>query len=124
MVRLFVIGSIVSLALVAAETAPSMAGVSIDIGGRHRISCREGANIVRDAGFWRVRPIACGGREYRYRGLRHHRMFAITVRSWSGRIVDVERIGGGGSGYGGGYGDGGGYGGGYGDDYDNNDDEN
>jgi hypothetical protein len=48
-------------------------------------------------------------------------MFAITVASRSGRIVDVERIGGGGDG--GGYG-GGGYGGGYGgygDDYDDED---
>jgi len=123
MVKAFVIGSIMSLALVTTQAAPSMAGVSIDIGGRHRISCREGANIVRDAGFWRVRPIDCGGRVNRYRGLRHHRMFAITVSSRSGRIIDVQRIGGGG-GYGGGYGDGGGDGGGYGDGYDNNDDGN
>jgi hypothetical protein len=114
MFKAFMIGSIISLALVAAETAPSLAGINIEIGGRHRISCREGANIVADAGFWRVRPIKCGGSLYRYRGLRHHRMFAITVTSRNGHIVDVHRIGGGG-----GYGDGGGYGGGggYGDDY-------
>src|SRR5689334_17910537 len=79
MLKVLLIGSIVSLTLVAAETAPTMAGVNIDIGGRHRISCREGANIVADAGYWRVRPIVCGGREYRYRGMRHHRMFAVTV---------------------------------------------
>ena len=83
------------------------AGVSIDLGiGGGRISCRQGARIVANAGFRRVRPIDCSGREYSYRGIRRGRMFEIDVRSRNGRIISVDRIGGGG-GYGGygGYGD-------------------
>lgn len=74
-------------------------------GGGH-ISCRQGARIVRSAGFRRVRPIECSGSEYSYRGFRRDSVFEIRVRSRNGRITDIRRRGGGG----------------YGDDYDDYDD--
>lgn len=103
-----------ALGMLAVGSGPSLAGVDIDIGigggggygGGGRISCRQGARIVRSAGFRGVRAIDCYGREFSYRGFRRDRMFKIDVRSRNGRIVNIDRIGRGGGG------------GGYGDDYD------
>lgn len=122
---------------IGAARADSNVDIGIGLGGgydagpyywpaRQRISCREGSRIVASAGFRRVRPFDCSGSEYGYRGFRRDNMYNITVKSSSGRILDIDRIrrsGGYGDDddddYGGGYGGGGGYGDDY-DDYDDN----
>ena len=126
--------------VIVGPVSSARAGTNVDIGigpggtydsgpyywpARRGISCGEGRRIVASAGFRRVTPVVCHGREYTYRGIRRDSMYSITLRSFSGRIKDVHRIRRGGGGYGGydeddyndrPYGDGG-YGGGY-DDYD------
>lgn len=136
------VGALSLAALVASPIGAARAEPDVEIGiglgsgydpgpfywpARQRISCGEGSRIVASAGFRRVRPFDCSGSEYGYRGFRRDNMYNITVRSSSGRILDIERIrrggygdddgGYGGGGYGGGYGGGGGYG----DDYDDYD---
>jgi hypothetical protein len=64
-------------------------------GGHHggwRISCGEGREKVRWAGFRKVRPIDCDGKNYRYKARKHGDWFVVTVRSKNGRIVDVDPI--------------------------------
>jgi len=113
MLKKFIVAGALALGLLGVGVAgPASAGADIDIGigvgrgGGGRISCRQGAHIVANAGFRRVRPLDCSGSQYAYRGFRHDNMFEISVRSRSGRITNVERIRrGGGYGGGGGYGD-------------------
>ena len=104
MIRNLMIAAAFSLGLLTVSSGPSMAGVNIDlnIGGKGRISCRQGAGIVANAGYRRVRPVECNGSEYTYRGIRRDSLFNITVRSRNGSITGVDRIRRGG---GGGYGD-------------------
>jgi hypothetical protein len=85
----------IGLMMMPVATIPAKAGVNIDIniGGKNRISCGRGRNIVEDYGFRNVRPRDCGGRNYRYIGRRHGNTFVITLDSRRGRIVNVHRIG-------------------------------
>jgi len=103
MIRIWIAAGTLSLGLLATGAiGPAQAGINIDIvgGGGGRISCREGARVVRYAGFRDVRPIDCSGSSYSYRGVRRHSLFEIRVRSKSGRISDVIRLRGrGGGGY-------------------------
>ena len=104
MFKNFMVAGALSLGLLAVGAGPSQSGVNIDLGigggGGGRISCRQGARIVSDAGFRRVRPLDCSGSQYSYRGFRRDSMFQITVRSRNGRIMNVDRIRRGGGGYG------------------------
>ncbi len=52
----FVVAGALSLGLLAVESGPSQSGINIDIDSG-RISCRQGARIVSNAGFRRVRPL-------------------------------------------------------------------
>lgn len=84
-----------ALLLVAfAGPEPARADVNVDIhiGGHGRISCREGARIVFRHGYHSVVALNCAGRYYKYRGWRGFRKFVITVRSSTGRIVDIDRV--------------------------------
>jgi hypothetical protein len=103
MFKNFMVAGALSLGLLAVGPGPSQSGVNIDLGiggGGGRISCRQGARIVANAGFRRVSPLSCGGSQYSYRGFRRDNMFRITVRSRNGRITNVYRIRRGGGGYG------------------------
>ena len=115
MLKTILVAATAGIGLMVFDASQSMAGVDIDvgIGGQYRISCRRGANIVANAGFRRVRPIECSGREYTYRGSRRDSIFSITVKSRNGRIVSIDRIR-----RSGGYGDGG-----YGEEEDDGGDE-
>jgi hypothetical protein len=55
-----------------------------------RISCGEGRSILRDRGFYRVRPIECQGRTYTYFGFRHGDTFKVLLNARTGRIVGVN----------------------------------
>lgn len=113
MIRTWIAAGTLSLGLLATGAiGPAQAGssgITIDIGGGGRISCREGARIVRYNGFRDVRPIDCSGSSYSYRGFRRHGLFEIRLRSKNGRITDVIRLRG--------------RGGGWDDDYDDYDDD-
>lgn len=104
MIKNLIVAGAFSLGLLAVGSGSSLAGVNIDIGigggGVGRISCRQGARVVANAGFRRVRSIDCSGSEYSYRGVRRDNLFEITVKSRNGRITNIDRIR-----RGGGYGD-------------------
>lgn len=53
------------------------------------ISCGEGRRIVRDYGFYDVRPTRCGGSVYRYEAVKRHRLWSVKVSARSGRIVSA-----------------------------------
>jgi hypothetical protein len=134
MIKTTLIAGAVSLGMMlATPIAPARADTNVDIGiglggryhdpgpyhwpARTRISCREGARIVRSIGFRRVRPTDCSGSGYAYRGFRRGGLYEIEIRSSSGRVRNVVRLRGRG-GWGDDYDD---YDdGGYGDDYDDN----
>lgn len=56
-----------------------------------RMSCYRGANIVDDAGFYRVNPIDCGGASYAYTAWKHDHKFVVRVNSY-GAITSARRI--------------------------------
>ena len=56
----------------------------------HRISCWEGKQRVKWAGFRKVQPLDCDGRRYSYRAKKHGEWFLVTVNSRRGHIVDVS----------------------------------
>jgi hypothetical protein len=66
--------------------------VGYGFGGNDRMSCREGRALLRDRGFYRVRPLDCSGRTFSYLGHRHGDTFRVLVSSRTGRIVDVDPI--------------------------------
>lgn len=59
---------------------------------RFRISCWEGRDSVREAGFRNVRAIDCNGSRYSYEARRRGDSFIVSVNSRSGRIVSVREI--------------------------------
>lgn len=56
------------------------------------ISCGEGRRIVRDYGFYRVRPTRCGGDVYRYEAVKRHRLWSVKVSARSGRVINAYVI--------------------------------
>jgi hypothetical protein len=60
--------------------------------GWYRLGCDEGRAIVRNRGFYRVRPVECSGRAYTYLGRRHGETFQVIVSARSGRIIDINPI--------------------------------
>ena len=99
--RLVVIAAIlITLAPVAAPV-PAYAVVSININigngtsldsGR-RISCAEGARLIRNRGFSNVTQRDCRGRYFTYRADRRGRRYEISVRARDGRVADYRRVG-------------------------------
>lgn len=87
-------GLSVGLLMMPVATAPAKAGVNIDIniGGKNRISCRRGARIVVDYGFYQVRPRDCSGGTYTYFGRRKGKSFIVYVDSRRGYVKDIRRI--------------------------------
>lgn len=59
---------------------------------RFRISCWEGRDSVREAGFRNVRAIDCNGSRYSYEARRRGNSFIVSVNSRSGRLVSVREI--------------------------------
>jgi hypothetical protein len=58
----------------------------------HRISCGEGRERVKWAGFRRVRPLDCSGRRFTYRASKRGDIFVVSVSSRSGRIISVREL--------------------------------
>jgi hypothetical protein len=57
------------------------------------VSCGEGRRIVRDYGFYRVRPTRCGGPVYLYEAVKRDRLWSVRVSARSGRIISARVIG-------------------------------
>lgn len=55
------------------------------------ISCNEGRNAVREAGFRNVRAYDCSAPTYGYKAMRHGNYFRVKV-SYAGNIISVRRI--------------------------------
>ncbi len=84
------------LAIPAIEAEPASAKVKIDIiigpGGTRSISCRTGANILDDLGYYRIVAEDCSGRTIEYRARRYGKKYWIEMNSRNGEITDRERI--------------------------------
>lgn len=61
-------------------------------GGGWRISCFEGKQKVKWAGFKKVQPLDCDGKRYSYKARKHGDWFVVTVKSKNGKIVGVEPL--------------------------------
>ena len=97
MIRMMVaaVGLSLGLMVMPVATTPAKADINITIGGgggKYRISCRRGAEIVEDHGFRRVRARNCSGRNYEYFGRRRGDGYLIKLDARSGRIWGVRRI--------------------------------
>jgi hypothetical protein len=95
---------LVAASPVGAARADTLVGIGIGLGAandqgpfywpaRSGVNCGEGRRIVASGGFRKVRPLHCHGSEYTYSGIRDDGQYKITLRSSSGRIEDVGRIG-------------------------------
>lgn len=65
-------------------------GDDYDDDEQDQISCQEGRQVVRQAGFRRVQPVRCSGEIYRYRAFRRGKIWTVRVDSWSGQIVSAR----------------------------------
>jgi hypothetical protein len=65
-------------------------GDDYDDDEQDQISCQEGRQVVRQAGFRRVQPVRCSGDIYRYRAFRRGKIWTVRVDSWSGQIVSAR----------------------------------
>ncbi len=118
MYRIFAVGGMALLAALALQPAEARAGthvgvgIGLGLGGGYYpapyergypvydpyddyaddgdyISCGEGRRIVRDYGFYQVRPTRCGGSVYRYEAVKRHRLWSVKVSARSGRIISA-----------------------------------
>lgn len=93
-------GLSIGLMMMPVAPAPAQAGVDIDVniggggygGGYGQISCRGGARLVANNGFYDIRVRDCNGSNYTYFGRRKGKRFIIQVNAKRGRIVDVRRV--------------------------------
>ena len=58
----------------------------------HRIACADGRSIVRDHGYYRVKPLDCRGGTFAYLGQRHGSSFRVLVSARTGRILKAKSI--------------------------------
>lgn len=86
------------LAVSAMDVSAANAKVNIDInigvlgGGGGGISCRRGANILANQGYFNIVILECAGRYYQFRARFGGKRFWIKMNSFNGRIVDRRRI--------------------------------
>jgi len=84
------------LAVPVIDASPANAKVKIDINiggpGSRGISCRQGANILDDQGYYRIVAEDCSGRTFEYRARRNGKRYWIEMNSRNGDIIDRERI--------------------------------
>lgn len=78
--------------------APAQAKVQIDISvggtlwGKGKITCSQGARLLRDRAYTAVSMRDCWGRYYIYRAWRSFRYYEIAVDSRNARVVDRHRL--------------------------------
>lgn len=86
------------VAVVIPNSASAQVTVNIEIGrgtqlsGRRRITCAEGASLLRRRGFRDIRRVDCRGRYFIYRASRGGRRFEVAVSARNGQIVDFRRV--------------------------------
>lgn len=83
------------LAISSADVTAVQAKVKIDLNigtGGGGISCKRGAYILADEGYYRIVPLDCEGRYYEYRARRNGKSYILRMSSRSGDIVDRQRI--------------------------------
>jgi hypothetical protein len=98
MKRLLGILSVLAAVTIAQPAVPAQAKVQIDITiggtlwGKGKISCNQGARLLRDRGYYNISIRDCRGRHYNYRAWRNNRYFQITVDARNSRVVDRRRL--------------------------------
>jgi hypothetical protein len=53
---------------------------------RHKLSCWQARELVRDRGYYRVRAMECNGRVYTFRAMRRGHPVTISVNSRTGAM--------------------------------------
>lgn len=91
-----------AIVLPTATTVPTPAAaqvtVSVEIGrgtqlsGRRRITCSEGASLLRRRGFQNISRVDCRGRYFVYRASRRSWRYEIAISSRDGQVVDFRRL--------------------------------
>lgn len=56
------------------------------------VSCFEGKQIVRSAGFRKVQPKDCSGRRFSYFARKHGDSFIVRVSRKTGNIISVSEV--------------------------------
>lgn len=57
---------------------------------RYGVSCDEGADIVRESGFRKVRALNCSGKRYKYQARRDGDTYIVKVSRNGGNVISVE----------------------------------
>ena len=76
-----------------AMSAPSHAGVNIDIfinPGPDRLTCRQAADRLYYRGYSRIQAFDCRGAVYGFEARRYHRWWIVEVSARSGRILSIR----------------------------------
>lgn len=90
--------AVLSLLVAVAITSPAHAKVQIDISvggtlwGKGKITCSQGARLLRERAYTGVTMRDCWGRYYIYRAWRNFRYYEIAVDSRNARVVDRLRL--------------------------------
>ena len=98
MKRLLAVLSVLAALFIAQPIESALAKVKIDITiggtlwGKGKISCNQGARLLRDRDYYNISPRDCQGRHYVYRAWRNNKYFQITVDARNSRVVDRRRL--------------------------------
>lgn len=90
--------SLLAAVFITSPVTPAQAKVTVDITvggalwGKGRISCSQGARLLRDRAYSGVTMRDCWGRYYIYRAWRNFRHYEIAVDSRNARVVDRHRL--------------------------------
>lgn len=78
----------------ASARAPLPASVSVgtNLSAGRRISCSEGARMLRARGFSNIRMIDCRGTRFVYHADRRGHRLRIEVNARNGRVTHVDRV--------------------------------
>jgi hypothetical protein len=98
MTRPLLVLSLLASVVISQPVEPAQAKVQIDITvggtlwGKGKITCSQGARLLRDRAYHSVTMKDCWGRYYIYRAWRNFRHYEIAVDSRNARVVDRHRL--------------------------------
>ena len=96
MKRLLAVLSLLAAVVITSPSAQAQVEVDISVGGalwgKGKITCSQGARLLRQRAYHSVTMRDCWGRYYIYRAWRSLRYYEIAVDSRNSRVVDRHRL--------------------------------
>lgn len=98
MKMLLAVLSLLAAVAITSPFDPAHAKIQIDISvgatlwGKGKITCNQGARLLRERAYTGVTMRDCWGRCYIYRAWRNFRHYEIAVDSRNARVVDRHRL--------------------------------